>query len=230
MLLIAHRGYHAAIPENTFDAFQAAIAIGANGIETDVRISRDGLPVLIHDRITRTGEPVAELTRAEIEKISGHEIPTLEEALESFPGLLWNIEIKTPAVLSKTIDVIERHQAGHRILVTSFHHELVAACASALKVNCGFLMSHRPRTLDSLLADFNADGNPRINHIIWNYEVLDSVLLEQAAESGFRNWVYGPVNGAEHDDCRALGADGVITDHPLLAQIAWQMTSKVPST
>ncbi|HET7061229.1 MAG TPA: glycerophosphodiester phosphodiesterase family protein, partial [Nitrosospira sp.] len=99
MLLIAHRGYHAMVPENTLAAFEAAVSIGANGIETDVRFSRDGLPVLIHDRLTRTGEPVAELTRAEIEKISGHEIPTLEEALERFPGILWNIEIKTPVAL-----------------------------------------------------------------------------------------------------------------------------------
>jgi glycerophosphoryl diester phosphodiesterase len=219
-LLIAHRGYHAALPQNTLEAFEAAVAIGVNGIETDVRISRDGLTVLIHDRISRTGEPVAELTRAEIEKISGHQVPTLEEALESFPGILWDIEIKTPAALPATIEAIKRHQARHRILVTSFHHDVVAACASALEVNCGVLLAHRPRTLELLTADLNGNGNPRINHIVWDYETLDSLLLNQAAENGFRNWVYGPVTRAEHDDCRALGIDGVITDYPFLIQEA----------
>jgi glycerophosphoryl diester phosphodiesterase len=220
MLLIAHRGYHAALPQNTLEAFEAAVAIGVNGIETDVRISRDGLTVLIHDRISRTGEPVAELTRAEIEKISDHQVPTLEEALESFPGILWDIEIKTPAALPATIEAIKRHQARHRILVTSFHHDVVAACASALEVNCGVLLAHRPRTLELLTADLNGNGNPRINHIVWDYETLDSLLLNQAAENGFRNWVYGPVTRAEHDDCRALGIDGVITDYPFLIQEA----------
>jgi glycerophosphoryl diester phosphodiesterase len=218
MLLIAHRGYHAVVPENTLTAFEAAVSIGANGIETDVRLSRDGLPLLIHDRVTRTGEPVAELTRAEIEKTSGHEIPTLEEALERFPGILWNIEIKTPAALPSVIEVVERHQA-RQILITSFHHGLVAACASVLKVNCGVLLAHRPRTLESLLADLNGDSKPRINHIVWDYEILDGVLVKQAAENGFRNWVYGPVTRAEHHRCNELGVDAVITDHPLLVRI-----------
>ena len=84
MLLIAHRGYHAAAPENTLAAFEAAIMVGASGIETDVRISRDGVPVLIHDRVIASGETVADLTRTEIEQAVGHEIPTLDEALECF--------------------------------------------------------------------------------------------------------------------------------------------------
>lgn len=218
MLVLAHRGYHVAVPENTLAAFEAAVTVGANGIETDVRISRDGLPILIHDRVTSSGEAVADLSRAEIEQIASHEIPTLDEALESFPGILWNVEIKSLGTVSSVISVIKKHQARHRIIVTSFRHDLVAVCAACLNVNCGFLLAHRPRTLDALLADFNANGNPRINHIVWDYEVLDGVLLKQAAENGFRNFVYGPVTKAEHDDCREQGVDGVITDYPLLAK------------
>ena len=55
MLILAHRGYHAAVAENTFEAFEAAIMAGVNGIETDVRLSRDGVPVLVHDRVMATG-------------------------------------------------------------------------------------------------------------------------------------------------------------------------------
>jgi glycerophosphoryl diester phosphodiesterase len=220
MLLIAHRGYHAAVPENTLAAFEAAIMVGASGIETDVRISRDGVPVLIHDRVIASGETVADLTRAELEQVVGHEIPTLDEALECFPGVLWNVEIKTIQALSTVIRVLEKHQAGHRIIVTSFRHDLVALCASSLKVNCGLLLAHRPLTLNSLLADFNCNGNPRINHVVWNYEVLDDILLKQAASDGYRNFVYGAVTRAEHDKCRELGVDGIITDYPLLVQDA----------
>lgn len=220
MLVIAHRGVHTVVPENTLAAFEAAVALGANGIETDVRISLDGLPVLIHNRAIASGQPVADLTRREIEQTVGHEVPTLDEALEQFSGILWNVEIKTTSALSSVIRVLEKHQAGHRIVVTSFRHDLVATCASALKVNCGLLVAHRPRTLGSLLADFNCDGNPRVNHIVWDYDVLDDILLKQAAIEGFRNFVYGPVTKIEHDYCRELGVDGVITDYPLLAQNA----------
>ena len=220
MLVIAHRGVHVVVPENTLAAFEAAVALGANGIETDVRISLDGLPVLIHDRVIASGQPVADLTRREIEQTVGHQVPTLDEALEQFSGVLWNVEIKTTNALSSVIRVLEKHQAGHRIVVTSFCHDLVATCASALKVNCGLLIAHRPRTFGSLLADFNGDGNPRVNHIVWNYDVLDDTLLKQAAIEGFRNFVYGPVTKIEHDYCRELGVDGVITDFPLLAQNA----------
>lgn len=220
MLLIAHRGYHAAAPENTLAAFEAAIMVGASGIETDVRISRDGVPILIHDRVIASGETVADLTRTELEQAVGHEIPTLDEALECFPGVLWNVEIKTIQALSTVIKVLEKHQAGHRIIVTSFRHDLVALCASSLKVNCGLLLAHRPLTLNSLLADFNCNGNPRINHVVWNYEVLDDILLKQAASDGYRNFVYGAVTRAEHDNCRELGVDGIITDYPLLVQDA----------
>jgi glycerophosphoryl diester phosphodiesterase len=220
MLVIAHRGEHSVVPENTMAAFEAAVAVGVNGIETDVRISLDGLPVLIHDRVIGSGQAVADLARREIEQAVGHEVPTLDEALEQFPGILWNVEIKAANALPSVIRVLEKHQAGHRIIVTSFRHDLVARCASSLKVNCGLLVAHRPRTLDSLLADFNRDGNPRINHIVWDYDVLDDILLKQTAMDGFRNFVYGPMTKIEHDYCRELGVDGVITDHPLLAQNA----------
>ena len=220
MLVIAHRGVHVVVPENTLAAFEAAVALGANGIETDVRISLDGLPVLIHNRVIASGQPVADLTRREIEHTVGHQVPTLDEALEQFSGVLWNVEIKTTNALSSVIRVLEKHQADHRIVVTSFCHDLVATCASALKVNCGLLIAHRPRTFGSLLSDFNGDGNPRVNHIVWNYDVLDDTLLKQAAIEGFRNFVYGPVTKIEHDYCLELGVDGVITNYPLLAQNA----------
>jgi glycerophosphoryl diester phosphodiesterase len=93
MLVIAHRGEHSVVPENTMAAFEAAVAVGVNGIETDVRISLDGLPVLIHDRVIGSGQAVADLARREIEQAVGHEVPTLSEALEQFPGILWNVDI-----------------------------------------------------------------------------------------------------------------------------------------
>lgn len=218
MLVIAHRGYHVAVPENTLPAFEAAVAAGVGGIETDVRVSQDGLPILIHDRILACGQAVADLKRNEIGHILGHEVPTLDEALEQFPGILWNVEIKSREGVASVLKVLRRHRAGQRLILTSFRHDLVALCASSLQVDCGLLLAHTPCSLRFLLADSNLDGNPRVNHIVWDYETVDSGLLKQAAVQGFRNFVYGAINQIEHDNCRELGVDGVITDYPLLMQ------------
>lgn len=72
-LIIGHRGASAVAPENTMAAFREAIAVGANGIEFDVRLTRDGIPVVIHDStLQRTGglpHRVADLTWSELRKI-----------------------------------------------------------------------------------------------------------------------------------------------------------------
>ena len=72
-LIIGHRGASAVAPENTMAAFREAIAVGADGIEFDVRLARDGVPVVIHDStLRRTGglnKRVADLSAEEISKI-----------------------------------------------------------------------------------------------------------------------------------------------------------------
>jgi len=213
MLVIAHRGYHAKFIENTPAAFEAAVALGVDGIETDVRICRDGSIVLIHDRVV-SGKAVVDLTHRELEQTIGYRVPTLDETLERFPGIMWNVEIKTTEALELVIGVLEKHQADCCILVTSFRHDVVAVCASVLKVDCGLLVASRPQTLNSLLAD--CSGNSRINHIVWDYNILDDVLLKQAESTGYYNFVYGLVTKTEYDYCKEIEVDGVITDDPYL--------------
>src|SRR3954464_15686369 len=110
MLLFAHRGLHAHAPENSLAAFAAAVKLGVDGIETDVRLSADELPVIIHDRVTPAGRAVADLTRVEIENDVGHPVPLLPEILEAFPGVVWNIEIKNPEAWSSASRVLAQHQ------------------------------------------------------------------------------------------------------------------------
>jgi len=72
-LILGHRGASAVAPENTLAAFSRAISDGADGIEFDVRLSRDGVPVVIHDAtLKRTGlidRPVSQLTAQELQQI-----------------------------------------------------------------------------------------------------------------------------------------------------------------
>ena len=116
-LIIAHRGASAIAPENTLAAFRRAVEDGAEGIEFDVRLARDGVPVVFHDetllRLAGSSFPVAELTAEELGKVdvgnwfgkglslNGSEpfreyIPTLAQTLEflsGFPGRIF-IELK----------------------------------------------------------------------------------------------------------------------------------------
>lgn len=107
--LIAHRGWSQRFPENSIPAFSAAVDAGADEIELDVRVSKDGIPFVMHDAtIDRTSDgtgKISELTSQEIGKIHlkgvdgevliGLGIPTLGEVLANFYGLVGlNIHIK----------------------------------------------------------------------------------------------------------------------------------------
>lgn len=217
MLVLAHRGYHAHVPENTMAAFEAAIGLGVDGIETDVRLTRDGIPVLCHDRTVRGETEVAELTRSELEQAVGHPVPSLDQALDQCADVLWNVEIKTSEALPPTLAILGRRSVSHRLLVTSFRHDVVIECARSLDVDCGLLVAHRPASVDTLLAECHEFA--RLRSVVWDYNVLDEVLLGQVRKTGFRNFVYGVVTQSEHARCVQLGLEGVITDYPDRARI-----------
>ena len=111
VIVLAHRGYSAKAPENTMAAFELALAVGADGIELDVHMTRDGEIVVIHDdtldRTTNGKGPVSDQTMAELRELdagswfspefAGERIPTLKLVLELIKDkdVLLNIEIKT---------------------------------------------------------------------------------------------------------------------------------------
>ena len=213
MLLLAHRGYHANVPENTLAAFEAAARLGVDGIETDVRLSRDGLPVIMHDRVTPKKRAIAELTRREIESDVGHPVPVLPDILDAFPDLLWNIEIKNPEALPVTVPVLKRFQRARRLLLTSFRHDVVMQCADELEIDCGLLLANRPADVAAIIAA--CSGRPRIKSIVWDYNIVDDGVLRAVSAAGWGNYVYGAVTPAEHARCATLGLAGLITDYPL---------------
>lgn len=138
-LVLAHRGASAYAPENTLAAFNLAFELGADGVELDVSLTRDGIPVVIHDdtvdRTTNGRGAVNQFTLAELqrldasnrmEKYRGEKIPTLEEALRAVGkrGLV-NIEIKSTGLKTDGIEMavlaaIENTGAS-RVLISSFN-------------------------------------------------------------------------------------------------------------
>ena len=213
MLVFSHRGYHETLPENTLAAFQAAVEMGVDGIETDVRLSADGQAVLYHDRHAPNGHTVAELTRVELARASGHEIPTLGEILERWPDLTWNIEIKVPEAVPLSSEILRRFKGSRRPLVTSFWHSVVDQMRRVPQVDCGVLVAHRPTDLAMVESGWTP-GLSRLTTIVWKYDTVDAELTAQARQKGLVNLAYDVESPAEHDAAAALGLDGIITDRP----------------
>ncbi len=151
-LIVGHRGASVSAPENTIAAFRAAIDAGAEGIEFDVRLARDGVPVVFHDstlsRIAGIKTPVAKLTSAELSRVdagswfdrasgngpkfSKETISTLAEVLEflgSFDGRIF-VELKcgendVEHLTAAVCGVIAGSHLRDQLIVKSFRLEAI---------------------------------------------------------------------------------------------------------
>jgi glycerophosphoryl diester phosphodiesterase len=228
MLVLSHRGYHVAAPENTIEAFALAGQMGVDGIETDLRLTSDGRCVLFHDRIVPDGREVAALSHDEIIEAVGYPVPTLEEALGGFDGLFWNLELKVPETLASALTTVRKFAGSkRRFLITSFWHNAVrdcrdqiaadAALANRTDLAVGLLTADRPVDLGCLGEQRFGPGE--LQAIVWYFDVLDPVLIEQARARGIANYAYGLKTVADHRRCVELGLEGIITDRPeMMAQ------------
>lgn len=154
-LILGHRGASAIAPENTLAAFSRALSEGADGIEFDVRLSRDGVAVVIHDAsLKRTGlinRRVGDLTAAELGEVdvgswfaelaedpkqsfSGEKLPMLAQVFELFSsqsGLLY-VEMKCEPhegmqLAAELVRLTRESEMVERVVVESFDHSAIAA-------------------------------------------------------------------------------------------------------
>ncbi len=141
--IFAHRGASGYAPENTLEAFELAIAQEAHGIELDVQLTKDGIPVVIHDetvdRVTEQTGWVKDYTLKELKELTVLEqkfpkypsakIPTLEEVLDAVKasGIRVNIELKTgiywyPDIEQKVAELVRKSGMEDRVIYSSFNH------------------------------------------------------------------------------------------------------------
>jgi len=216
MQILSHRGYHLREPENTLASFQSAMELGVDGIETDIRLTADRALVLFHDHLTADGRDVATLTHRELSTAASHSIPTLDEALQlecaRHRGFLWNLEIKAPAAVDALLEIVERHRANWRFLITSFCHPVIDTVSRQFDVECGLLLAHRPVDFES--RPEWVPSSPRITTLVWYSETVDADLLNKSRRCGLRNFVYGAQTPVEHQRLAAMAVDGIITDRP----------------
>lgn len=137
--VLAHRGLAIDAPENTLLAFQRAVEVGAEYVETDVHASADGECVIAHDpdlsRVAGRPGKVQELTLEQLRAVDlGHNqgFCSLTEALERFPRTRFNIDVKSAAAVAPTIAAIRAAGASDRVLVSSFDERRRAGALAGL--------------------------------------------------------------------------------------------------
>lgn len=148
--LFGHRGNSGDFPENTLPAFRDALACGMPYLELDVRATKDGEVVVIHDesllRTCGVDRPIASLSLADLQSYDagatftpdqgrsyphrgrGIRVPLLKDVLQTFPKALFNIEIKqeTPAMETAVLDVIRRADMTERVLLAAENDTVMA--------------------------------------------------------------------------------------------------------
>ncbi|WP_410498721.1 glycerophosphodiester phosphodiesterase [Chitinibacter sp. S2-10] len=210
--LIAHRGWHQQEPENTIAAFAAALECGFAGCETDVRLDRDGVAILFHDRLAHNGVAVSQLTQRELSQIQQYEVPSLFDTLIQFPDAYWNIELKSPDCLAATLAVLQALPRLEHCLISSFHHPLALAAAHQTNYDCAFLLAHTPVSLSFIeRAHLN---EARLNHVVLDFEICNDEIIERCSELGIKVWVYGAANAEEYLQLKQWPLQGIISDHP----------------
>ncbi len=222
-LIYGHRGASAHVRANTVEAYALAIELGADGVELDVRPSRDGVLVIHHDDRPAPGAPpFVELDFDEIRATTPW-VPTLDEAWEAIgPTALLNIEIKndereadydsTHQVAAAVAHWLAGHEIGDRVLVSSFNRDSLAVVKDlAPRVPTGQLAG---AALDpSVVIDqARSDGHISVNLSLTRTLQDAKGIVEAAGELAVLVWT---VN--DPDDAIALseaGVSGIFTDDP----------------
>ena len=238
VLNLAHRGASYDAPENTLPAFRLAAEMGAEGVELDAQLSRDGDVVIIHDfqvnKTTNGRGAVKDKTTADLKRLdagshfaaafAGTPIPTLSELFAALgPVLLFNIELKTMSMIdqgleAEVIRLIEDHNVQDRAMVSSFN-PLALRRAYRLNPNIkrGLLWSPRlPLHLRWQL--FRSVAKPDMFHPHW--QATTPALVKREHDKGLLVNVWTCNEPQAMRRLIGMGVDAIMTDRPdLLKQV-----------
>ena len=232
MKIIAHRGFSGVYPENTMLAFRKAIEIGADGIELDVHLSKDGQVMIIHDealkRTTGLDGVISDDTSAELEKISAGKtkndefgftpIPSLEEYLAFMAehrDKITNIELKTapvyyPEIEEKTLELVRKFDLEKNIIYSSFNWlsiermQRLGTISETGLLFSGMKLYNQAHIIKSLgINYFHPDFNDLTDEIVKSY--LDNKV-------GLNVWTVNEIEDMKV--CLSWNIDGLITNFP----------------
>jgi len=235
--VIAHRGANAYAPENTLPAFEKALAMGADGVETDILLTADGHVVLSHDdtidRCSDGSGRVDELTLAQLrerdfgawfgEEFAGTPIPTLEEFLDVVQTAdLILIELKSSDgdIAAQTVQAVKERGLMDRVIFQSFNMEAIQACRDADESAYIALLYNPGGDYDKAVrkdaAGFCAQYG--LNALHPQYAALSSGIVRRCAKIGVEARTWTPNDTLFLAGGSGQGAQGLITDDIELAQ------------
>ena len=219
-LRIGHRGASGHEPENTLRSIRRALELGANGIEIDVRLTRDGQLAVIHDanlkRVTGVAGTVSLKTLAELRTLNagcGERIPTLWEVLELLAGRCWlNIELKargSAAPVAREINgaVKSGKWSFDQIVVSSFDRRELAFIDDP-RIRVGVLIARRPLSMRKLIERLRAGS------VHLPFRLATPPIISRIHAAGALALVFTVNEAAEIARLRKMGVDGVFTDYP----------------
>jgi glycerophosphoryl diester phosphodiesterase len=222
--VIAHRGATAQATQNSLPAFEAAIELGAEFIEFDVRRTSEGALIVLHDA-TIGGAPVASLTRDSIYQKSGQKPPLLVEVLELTVGRIGlDVELKEDGYVAEVLAEVGLGSEPERLVYTSFLDAVVEQIRHRQPAaKTGLILGQSSpipylRTRLSELFPVERLRNCGATFAVLHFRLAQLGALRRAHAAGFASLVW-TVNGAPH--LRHFLSDpliyGVITDQPARA-------------
>lgn len=234
--ILAHRGANHYAPQNTMPAFLKAIELGADGVENDVHLTKDGVLVICHnydiDQTSNGTGFISDYTLKELKKFdfgsyfsedfAGTQIPTLDEFLDIAGGFeIINIELKSPKqagtdIIRKTIEAVKSFNLFDRLIISSFDDRLLVEAKEIDKnVKTGLLYEPSSEKIEAILDDtvgFAKSIGADALHPFVGY--VDEDYIEEAHEAGL---IVNPWTVNLEKACKKLsewGCDGIITDTP----------------
>jgi glycerophosphoryl diester phosphodiesterase len=242
-IAFAHRGSSPDGLENTLAAVERIVRLGFGHLETDVRASRDGVALLMHDptldRTTdRTGR-VHELPwdRIAQARVGGREpVPRLDELLGSFPTLRVNLHIKTAAAIGPMVEAVRRAGALDRVCAAAFQDRYVAAARARLGPRLCTALGTRGvvalwlaslRSATAVAGPVPIAPCAQVPAHAGALRVVDRRFVDAAHHRGVRVHVWTVNGAAEMHRLLDLGVDGLMTDEAevlrdvLVARDAW---------
>ncbi len=221
--VIAHRGASGAYPENTLLAFAQGLEHGADAIELDVRVTADGVPIVLHDatldRTTDRTGMVAGLTLREVRQAvagAGERVPTLAEVLERFPTTPLLVELKEPGAAPAALAALRDQHAEGRVLLGAFQRAALRHFVgtefphSAARIQVGWFWTCARVGL-ARRAGFGAFSVPEYWRAL---HVVDPAFLAAARRLGLPVHVWTVDDPTAAARLRALGVCGIITNFP----------------
>ncbi|UJF17875.1 glycerophosphoryl diester phosphodiesterase [Vibrio sp. SS-MA-C1-2] len=232
MKVTAHRGASGYAPENTLSSIKKAAELGADGVEFDIQLTKDAVPIVFHDktvdRCTNGCGEVFSLTLNEIKKLDAglwfsddyekEQIPTLEEVLVlcNKLGLKVNIENKsyitenTPLLVDRLFDVIKDTDFNEEnVLISSFSYEILNLCQNKNpNIKLGYITETWTQKIKNNINNLN------LFSININYLNVSSDIALDIKESDYQLqvWTLNDIN--KLNELEQWNVDTVITDKP----------------